>query len=279
MARCRPYQAAAVMIHDDGEVPLALSMANLVDTDPLQPIQTIQGRLGFRHHSDDHAADRAPGDPEQLRHRRTSRVRRQPSCLIFKGAGKARVVPSPRDGLHNDAVIRAGHTRRLRFEEDLDRSEVQSAPTPGALAGIVPSTPPVALSTPPAATAIRPDRGHERLHLVLEPDPPDHRLLDAEQPTPYTLHAHAEPLLQKLVLDKLDSGRVAGVRSRLGIPGDPSTTSSPPRALVSAQVEPSAGIVAHEPYVPLAAVVTGARAPPESALAMARNTHVRYRDA
>jgi hypothetical protein len=73
-----PDQPSGVVVDDDGQVALALAMADLVDPDPVQPGEQIDLAAGFVAHALADGADRPPRDPHQLRDRGLRRVDGQP---------------------------------------------------------------------------------------------------------------------------------------------------------------------------------------------------------
>jgi len=65
-AGCGPDQAAGVMVHDDGQVPLALAVADLVDPDPSEPVEQIDLTHRFGGDPFDRCANRSPRDAHQF---------------------------------------------------------------------------------------------------------------------------------------------------------------------------------------------------------------------
>ncbi len=61
-ARSGPHQPATVMVHDDDQVAVAAFVGDLVDPDPTQPVETIDGRVDVRVHARHDRPDRAPRD-------------------------------------------------------------------------------------------------------------------------------------------------------------------------------------------------------------------------
>jgi hypothetical protein len=75
-ARCGPHQPATVMIDHDGQVPLSLAVADLIDPDPPQPVEEIDltPSLGGDPFKD--RPDRSPRDTLKLSDRGPRRVHR-----------------------------------------------------------------------------------------------------------------------------------------------------------------------------------------------------------
>jgi hypothetical protein len=81
-----PDQAPGVVVDDDRQVAVALSVADLVDPDPREAVEQIDLKLGLDDHPLADPADRAPRDPHQQGDRGLARVDRQPRRLILKRA-------------------------------------------------------------------------------------------------------------------------------------------------------------------------------------------------
>lgn len=64
-----PHQPLRVVVHHDGQVPVAALVRDLVDPDPPQPLQRVPSRRGLIRDPGDDRPDRAPRDPQQLTHR------------------------------------------------------------------------------------------------------------------------------------------------------------------------------------------------------------------
>ena len=84
-ALARPDQPAAVVVDDDGDVPLSLAEGELVDPDPGQPLERVTLPDAFVGDDPlDDPADRVPADPHQLADRRLRAVRRKPRHLLLE---------------------------------------------------------------------------------------------------------------------------------------------------------------------------------------------------
>jgi hypothetical protein len=99
-----PHEPAAVVVHDDGQVPVAASMREVIDPDPLQAGEQVA--VGDRLLRDPLAdrSDGPPRDAHQLRYRLLGRVDRQPAALILERDGEPAVMPGPRDRRHDHPV-------------------------------------------------------------------------------------------------------------------------------------------------------------------------------
>lgn len=187
-----PHQPARVVIDDHGQVVVALQMRDLVDADPGQAFQRVDAGAALGHHPGDDPPDRHPGDAQQLTDRRLRRLRRQPRRLVLEVAGEPRPVPRPRHRSHRHAMLRAVHPRGVGLQEDLDRAQVQTAPTAPTVSAVVARRRPFAAAT----TALpRPSGTHPHDHglvIVCERDVLDHGApVDTDQLLPYPGRAHA----------------------------------------------------------------------------------------
>jgi len=68
-ARRGPDQPPTVMIDNDGQVAVALPVADLTDADPAQPREPVDPGHGVGGNPGDDRPDGAPGDAHQLHHR------------------------------------------------------------------------------------------------------------------------------------------------------------------------------------------------------------------
>jgi len=178
------------MIDHDGEVSLALAVADLVDPDPPQPIKQIDlaHRLGRDTLED--RADRPPRDAHQLRDRGLRRVHRQPRDLVLERPREPRAMPRPRHRAHDNTMAPARHPRRLGLHERERRAEIQRTPPPAALAEVETRRPAPAHPAAIPLSEARPD-AHDHLALAAEPDVLNDNSAQPEQPRPYPDTAHA----------------------------------------------------------------------------------------
>lgn len=102
-------------------------------------------------------------------------------------------VPSPRHRRNHHPMLRAAHPRRVGLEHRANGAQIQAAPPPASLTGVIPRTTPPAQATPATLPAPRPHVDNEQLLVLIELDTLHMRLLDAQQPRPYPAIAHAVP--------------------------------------------------------------------------------------
>jgi hypothetical protein len=110
--------------------------------------------------------------------------RGQPRHRLIEAVRVPRAVPRPRHRRHDHPVHRAAHPRRVSLHERLHRAQIQRPPPPASLTTVVAGAAPPAQSAPPPLTPHRPHRRHDHTLLLVEYDTLNHRLLDAEQPSP-----------------------------------------------------------------------------------------------
>jgi hypothetical protein len=114
------------MVDHDGQVPLTLAVADLVDPDPPEFIEQIDLAHGLGGDPCDDRADRSPRDTHQLSDRGLRRIHGQPADLILKRACEPRVMPGPRHRADHDTMAAARHPRRVRLHERERRPEIHA---------------------------------------------------------------------------------------------------------------------------------------------------------
>ena len=125
------------MIDDHDQITVPALVGDLVDPDPAQALEPIDGRVDVRVDAGDDRADGAPRDPQQLHHRALRCAHRQPSRHIVEVASVARAVTCPRHRGNRHAVRAAPNSRRGRFEEHLRRAEIERTPPTSTLTQVV----------------------------------------------------------------------------------------------------------------------------------------------
>ena len=93
--RRRPDQTPAIVVHDHSEIPMALAVADLIDTDPPQASEQVDALAGLVRDPLDDPARRPPGDTHQLLHRRLRAVRGQPGHRVVEVPAEAGLVAGP----------------------------------------------------------------------------------------------------------------------------------------------------------------------------------------
>jgi len=71
------------MIDHDGQIPVALLVADLIDADPAQVRPPVHPHPGIRGDPSHDRPDRAPRDAHQRLHRALRRAHRQPRHLVI----------------------------------------------------------------------------------------------------------------------------------------------------------------------------------------------------
>jgi hypothetical protein len=183
-ARCCPQQSAGVVVDHDGDVAVAALVGDLVDADAAQPVQAVAEGFDVGPDPGDDRADGAPGDPHQLGHRGLGTLRDQPCHRLVEAEGVPGTMSRPRHVRDYDAVLAAGHPRRLGLHEHLHRREVQSPPPAPTLASVITTAAPTTDPAPGARRQHRPDVNDEDLPILFELHVLDDRLLDAQQGAP-----------------------------------------------------------------------------------------------
>jgi len=181
---CGPDQPAAVVTDDHRDVAVALLVADLIDPDPSQPLEPIDGGVDVSDHAGDDRPDRAPRDPHQPGHGRLRGLHGQPGDLIVEEAGVTGVMASPRHRRDQHSMLPTRDSGRVRLELRDHRPEIKGSPPPPALTPVIDRAPPAALRTAPALTLMRLHMHDQDPAVLVVLDPPHRGLLDSEQPSP-----------------------------------------------------------------------------------------------
>ena len=196
-ARGRPHQAAGVVVDDDGRVSLALANRDLIEPQAPKAVQSVaRAALSVGHHALTDPADRPPRGAHQRRDGARRRVDRKPCGLILKRPGERRVMTRPRNRGDDHSVAPAFHARRLGFDVGLDRTKVQGAPAPSAIAPVIAWAATPADRAAPALPGPRPGRDDDRA-VGVEEHVLDHGARQSQQsrPYPYPAHVASPPLV------------------------------------------------------------------------------------
>ena len=95
------------VVDDHGQVPVALAVGDLVDSDPLQARQQVVRVAAVGDHPGDDVGDGAPRDPQHDRHHAQRGVRGQPRAGVLEQVGALRAGPRPRHVRHHHPVLGA----------------------------------------------------------------------------------------------------------------------------------------------------------------------------
>jgi len=172
------------VVHDDHQVLVALLVGDLVDPDPGQPAQPVEVGVDVGPHPGDDRPDGAPCDAHQLGHRGLGGLGRQPRHGLVEGVGVACVVTRPRDTCHDHPMLGAGDPCGVGLQHRPHGAQVQRPPPPPTPASVVTGA---ATATDPATAAGSarwPHMSHQQLRVLVELDPLDDHLLDAQQGPP-----------------------------------------------------------------------------------------------
>jgi len=96
----------------------------------------------------------------------------------------ARAVPRPRHRRDDHPMHAAGHPRRVSLQHRPDGAQIQGAPPTPTLAGVIARGPAPTDPAPAPNPAGRPHLSHQQVGLLVELDPLDDGLLDAQQSAP-----------------------------------------------------------------------------------------------
>lgn len=145
--------AVAVVVGDDGQVPVSLAIGDLVDADPVEVVEpSVVDRPG--HHVDHDLGHRLPADPEQLGDGRLVDVLGQPRHDVLEVPAVAGPGARPGDllGAHPPAVPTVDPAD-LGLEEAPGRPEVEVSPPAHRSVVDRPGPPPARAAVLGAATA------------------------------------------------------------------------------------------------------------------------------
>jgi hypothetical protein len=172
------------------EIPLPLPVADLIDPDPLQPVEQIDVAARLISDPLKDPTDRPPRNTLKLSARSLRSAARQPHDLILKRTGEPCVVPCPRDRGDHHAMPTAANPRRICLQEAQRRPQIQRSPPSPTLTRVIAATPPPADPATIPLPPTRPD-AHDHLPLAAQTHILNDRSLQTEQPGPYPDTAHA----------------------------------------------------------------------------------------
>jgi len=92
----------------------------------------------------------------------------QPGHRLIKGQRVTRAMPSPRHVRHDNAMLGAGHPRRVGLDHRLHRAQIQSPPASPSLTGVIPAAAALTDPTAEGSGAGRPDPTHQYLGILVE---------------------------------------------------------------------------------------------------------------
>ena len=107
-----------------------------------------------------------------------------PGHRLIKGQRVTRAMPSPRHVRHDNAMLGAGHPRRVGLDHRLHRAQIQRPPAASSFTGVVPPAAALADSTAPCSGAGRPDPTDQHLGVLVELDSLHDGLLRTEKGMP-----------------------------------------------------------------------------------------------
>jgi len=141
-----PDDTLAVVIDDGGDVVMPLAIAELVDADAGETVESLMVEPLCYDACDD-VADSAPRNAHHPRHLGFVGDLREVGGHLLEGSGEAAALPRPRHELDANAAVRALHASGRVFEENSYCPEVEMNPTYGLALAIVAWTDPAALRT------------------------------------------------------------------------------------------------------------------------------------
>ena len=125
------------MIDDHDQISVSALVGDLVDPDPTQTVETINGRVDIGVDAGHDRSDRAPRHSQQLRHRALRGPDCKPGCEVIEVAGVARSVACPRHRRDRHPMRAAPNPWRSRLEKHLRRPEIQRPPPPTTLTKVI----------------------------------------------------------------------------------------------------------------------------------------------
>jgi len=136
LSLCSPNDSFADVVYDCGDVAMPLSVAEFVDTDAFQIIES----LGVQLVGDDAFDDVSYGPPGYSHNSGDLGLvsdLSQVSGHFLEGFCEATIGPCPRNKLYADAAVGTFHSPRRIFEDDSHSAEPEMYPTRWILAMIV----------------------------------------------------------------------------------------------------------------------------------------------
>jgi len=180
-----PHQPAGVVVDHDHQVLVATPIRDLVDPDPLEPIERIAQLPSFGHDPGGDRTHGPPRDAQQLDHRRLRRVRHQPRDLVVEVPRVARTMARPGHPRDRHPMIPAANSRRFGLDEHPRRAGVQRPPTAPSFALVVATRASLTNAAAQLRVGSQPASHHDRIIALVDVDRLDHHAsVDADRPRP-----------------------------------------------------------------------------------------------
>src|SRR5664279_49235 len=193
-----PHQPPGVVVDHARQIPVPLTIGDLVDPDPAEPVELIDLAGQVLHHPRHDPRDGPPGQPQEHRDRTQRHVLHQPRAGVLQQVRTPRARPRPRHIRHQHTVLRAPHPRRRRLQERPNGAGVHRPPPPYPHPRVIARAPPTALTTPTRRPGVGTHRHHQDLlvtvRIDLDRDVLDDHALDAQHLPEYPGLAHAVSL-------------------------------------------------------------------------------------
>ena len=181
-----PDDAPGVVVRHEREVLVVPAVRQLVDADPLEPIEPVVGGQ-TRDDALDDASHGGPGHAHHARHGRLIGSLRERGDRVLEDLGEARAGYRPWDHLDDDAARPAVDAPQGVLQLDGETAGVEVTPSPHA--AVIPG-PAFSAGRAEGRALRRGDPDHEA--RFGEPEPGDARVLQAEQRAQYSGGAHGE---------------------------------------------------------------------------------------
>jgi hypothetical protein len=159
-------RAAGVVIGHCGQIAVPFAVGDLVDPDPGHPVQQVGAAGGVSDDAFHDPGHRPPRDPQQFRHRRAGRARRQPRTGVLESVREPGARTSPRHLGHHHAVRIAAHPGSVSLQLDDHRTQVDRPPPALSATTVIAPAPPGASR---ASTLPGPGRTHPDHHPLIQP--------------------------------------------------------------------------------------------------------------
>jgi len=185
------------VVDDRGEIALAAPVADLINADGDEPLQTALVEVVGQHAFDD-ATDRVPGDAQKPGDRGLGHLLGQPGHHILEVAGVARAVACPRHRLELRAAVKTPHATQVAFDKAPLAAQIEMPPALEAV--IVAAHAPPGLTAAAAYQAPAPEsHGHEH-PLDPEAHVDDRRADQTQKPVERRGDAHVALLAGRLTI-------------------------------------------------------------------------------
>ena len=198
-----PNDSFADVVYDCGDVAMPLSVAEFVDTDAFQIIESLGVQLVFHDPLND-VSYSPPGYSHNSGNLGFVGDLSQVSGHLLEGSGETTIRPCPRNKLYADAAVGTFHSPRRIFEHDSHGTKTEMYPTRWIFAMIVAWTNLAA----PRTTRFFPGRSYTDYDTIaLKSDASYEKIGNVDKNSGKLVDAHCFPSVLRVVVDTQKPGK------------------------------------------------------------------------